>query len=162
MAGSDYFLKLDGIKGETGDSKMADAIDILSWSWGEVNGAAVGQGGGLGAGKVSMNDVTVMLKMNKAAPALLKACATGQHIAKAEVIARRAGGKQEEFLKIALEQVLVSSYQETGSGGFDPVPSITISLNFAKFKMEYKEQAAAGSASAPITASYDRITNKSS
>ena len=30
----DYFLKIDGIEGESKDSKHAKEIDLLSWSWG--------------------------------------------------------------------------------------------------------------------------------
>ena len=31
----DYFLKLDGIPGESVDAKHKGEIDVLSWSWGE-------------------------------------------------------------------------------------------------------------------------------
>ena len=44
MASVDYFLKIDGIKGESGDSKHKDEIDVLSWSWGETQQGASGQG----------------------------------------------------------------------------------------------------------------------
>ena len=30
----DMFLKIDGIKGESKDSKHKDEIDVLAWSWG--------------------------------------------------------------------------------------------------------------------------------
>ena len=35
MAAFDYFLKLDGIPGESTDAKHKGEIDVLSWSWGE-------------------------------------------------------------------------------------------------------------------------------
>ena len=35
MAAFDYFLKLDGIPGESVDAKHKGEIDVLSWSWGE-------------------------------------------------------------------------------------------------------------------------------
>ena len=35
MAAFDYFLKLDGIPGESIDAKHKGEIDVLSWSWGE-------------------------------------------------------------------------------------------------------------------------------
>ena len=31
---ADYFLKLEGIKGESTDDKHKDEIDVLSFSWG--------------------------------------------------------------------------------------------------------------------------------
>ncbi|MGB7991069.1 MAG: type VI secretion system tube protein Hcp, partial [Candidatus Methylophosphatis roskildensis] len=30
----DFFLKIDGIEGESADSKHKKEIDVLSWSWG--------------------------------------------------------------------------------------------------------------------------------
>ena len=37
MAAVDYFLKIDGIDGESQDSKHKDEIELESWSWGEQN-----------------------------------------------------------------------------------------------------------------------------
>ncbi|HEY7575111.1 MAG TPA: type VI secretion system tube protein Hcp, partial [Thermoanaerobaculia bacterium] len=34
MAKTDYFLKIDGIEGESQDGKHKGEIDVLSWSWG--------------------------------------------------------------------------------------------------------------------------------
>jgi hypothetical protein len=44
----DYFLKIDGIDGESADSKHKDEIDVDSWSWG-ASQTGVGAGGGGGA-----------------------------------------------------------------------------------------------------------------
>ena len=40
------WLKLDGIKGESLDSKHKDEIDLLSFSWGMAQPGSFGQGGG--------------------------------------------------------------------------------------------------------------------
>ena len=42
MAAVDYFIKFDGIKGESADVKHKDEIDVESWSWGETNAGAHG------------------------------------------------------------------------------------------------------------------------
>jgi type VI secretion system secreted protein Hcp len=68
MAAVDYFLKLDGIEGESKDDKHKNEIDVESWSWGETQTGASGFGGGGGAGKVSMQDFHFTMKMNKASP----------------------------------------------------------------------------------------------
>ena len=53
MAAFDYFLRLDGIPGESVDAKHKGEIDVLSWSWGEIAAdAGAAPGGGAGAGKV--------------------------------------------------------------------------------------------------------------
>ena len=40
MAAVDYFIKFDGIKGESADAKHKDEIDVESWSWGETHSGA--------------------------------------------------------------------------------------------------------------------------
>ena len=37
MAVVDFFLKVDGIEGESQDSKHKGEIEVVSWSWGETN-----------------------------------------------------------------------------------------------------------------------------
>ena len=56
MATVDYFLKIDGIDGESTDNKHKNEIDVLSWSWGETQSGTMAGGGGGGAGKVAMQE----------------------------------------------------------------------------------------------------------
>jgi type VI secretion system secreted protein Hcp len=160
MALVDYYLKIDGIEGESTDSTHKGEIDVESWSWGASNQGASRAGGGGGAGKVAMQDFNFVMKMNKASPKLMLACATGQHIPKAVLTCRKAGGSQENFLVVTMTDLLISSYQTGGSGHGDIVPIDQISLNFATVKHEYKEQKSDGSVGAPVTAGYDVKANK--
>jgi type VI secretion system secreted protein Hcp len=158
----DFFLKIDGIEGESTDSKHKGEIDVASWSWGETNTGSMHFGGGGGAGKVSMQDFQFTMRMNRATPKLMQACATGQHIKKAVLTCRKAGTEQQEYLKITFSDLLVSSYQTGASGGMDEVlPTESISLNFAKIEFEYKPQKADGTLDGAIKASYDLKLNKS-
>jgi type VI secretion system secreted protein Hcp len=156
----DYFLKIEGIDGESKDDKHKGTIDLQSWSWGETQSGAHSGGGGGGAGKVSMQDFHFVMSHNKASPKLMLACATGQHIPKATLTCRKAGGKQEEFLKITFQDLLVSSYQTGGSAHGDAVPSDQISINFSKIEFEYKEQNEKGAVGSPVKAGYDLKANK--
>src|SRR5688572_18436432 len=99
MAAADYFLKIDGIEGESQDAKHKAEIDLESWSWGETQSGSHATGGGGGAGKVSMQDFHFVMRVNKASPKLLLACASGQHIPSAILTCRKAGGDQQEFVK---------------------------------------------------------------
>jgi type VI secretion system secreted protein Hcp len=158
MAAVDYFLKLDGIDGESTDAKHKGEIDLESWSWGaSQQGTHSGMGGG-GAGKVSMQDFHFVMKINKSSPKLMLACATGQHIKKATLTCRKAGGEQQEYLKIEMADLLVSSYQTGGHG--DIVPTDQISLNFSKIEIEYKEQKADGTLGGAVKTGYDLKLNK--
>ena len=140
MAAVDYFLKFDGIKGESTDAKHKDEINIESWSWGETHASGGGRGGGAGAGKVQMQDFHFVMNMNTASPNLMLACASGKHIPRATLYCRKAGETQQEFLTFTFSDLLVSSYQTGGSAHGDIVPTDQISLNFAKVEMAYGKQ----------------------
>jgi type VI secretion system secreted protein Hcp len=160
MAAVDYFLKLEGIEGESQDQKHKGEIDLLTWSWGETQSGTHASGGGGGAGKVSMQDFHFVMGVNKSSPKLLLACATGEHIKSALLTCRKAGKEQQEYLKIKMSDCLISSYQTGGSGGDNVIPSDQISLNFAKIEYEYKEQKADGSLGGSVKAIYDLKANK--
>jgi type VI secretion system secreted protein Hcp len=155
MAAVDYFLKFDGIKGESTDAKHKDEIDIESWSWGETR-----PGRGAGSGRVAMQDFQFVMKVNKATPALMKACATGQHITSARMTGRKAGKDQQEFLTFTFSDVRVSSYQTTGIGVGDVQPGDQVALNFVKIEVEYRPQRPDGSLGASERFGYDLKTHK--
>jgi type VI secretion system secreted protein Hcp len=160
MAQVDYFIKFDGIKGESTDAKHKDEIDVEAWSWGETYAAGHGGGGGGGAGKVSMQDFHFVMRLNKASIGLMSACATGKHIKEATLSARKAGKQQQEYLFLKFRDVLISSYQTGGSEGGDVVPTDQVSFNFAKIEVEYRPQKADGSLDVGIHFKYDLKANK--
>jgi type VI secretion system secreted protein Hcp len=158
MAAFDYFLKIDGIAGESADAKHKDEIEVLSWSWGESQPAPSGAGTGAGTGKVAIGDLHVSANLSKASPPLLLACASGKHFKDAVLTGRRGGGKQAEFLTFSLSDVLVSSYQTGGTTAEAPLDSI--SLSFSKIEIRYKQQSAKGGPGAEVRAGWDRKANK--
>jgi len=160
MAAVDYFIKFDGIKGESTDAKHKDEVDIESWSWGATNARPARAGGGAGAGKVSMQDFHFVMRLNKASPALMKACATGQHLKSATLTARKAGKGQQDYLTFKFQDVLVSSYQTGGSEQGDVVPTDHVSFNFAKIEVEYRQQRPDGTTAPGGTFGYDLKANK--
>jgi len=161
MAAVDYFIRFDGIKGESADAKHKDEIDIESWSWGETNAGATRSGGGGGsAGKVAMQDFHFVMKLNKATPALMRACATGEHIKVATLTARKAGKGQLEYLTFKFQDVLVSSYQTGGTEQAADLPNDQVSFNFTKIEVEYKQQKPDGSLAPADRFGYDVKANK--
>ena len=157
----DYFLRIDGVPGESIDDKHKGEIDIEAWSWGETNAPPPGGvGGGAGAGKVQVQDFNFTSKISKASPALLPACASGKHLKSAVLTARKSGKPQAEFLTFSLSDVLVSSYQ-TGGSESEVVPTDLFALNFSKIQVEYKVQKADGSLGTSLKAGWDVKQNKS-
>src|SRR5262245_37338768 len=159
MAATDFFLKLEGIDGESTDDKHKGEIDIQSFSWGVSNMGTHGSGGGGGAGKASFQDLHFHTSISKASPKLALCCATGEHIKKAVLTCRKAGKEQQEYLKITLSDVLVTSYQNGGGSG-GVVPSDQVSINFAQIEFEYKPQKADGTLDAAVKAGYNLAQNK--
>jgi type VI secretion system secreted protein Hcp len=140
----DYFLNINGIKGEAQDSVYKGWIDIYSWGFGATQSGSGGHvGGGSGAGKVNMHDITVSKRTDTSSSDLFLKCANGKHYSDATIVARKAGEKPLEFLKIKLTQVLVTSYQLGGSHG-DDTPTENITLNFRTINMNYQVQAPDG------------------
>jgi len=155
----DMFIKIADIKGESTDDKHKDEIDVLSWSMGAAQSGTSGIGGGGGAGKVTMQDLTFTKYVDKATPTLFKMCCSGTHIDKVLLTVRKAGGTALEYLKISLEDAIVSSTSTGGSGGQDRLTE-NISLNFAKVKVEYTPQTAKGAGEATILHGWDLAANK--
>ena len=155
MALADYFLKLDGIQGESQDKTHKNEIEIQSWSWGATNTGTALMGGGMGSGKVQMQDFHFVMSVNKASPKLMLSCANGEHIKSGILTCRKAGKEQQEYLKVTFTDLLVSSFQTGGSGGANVLPIDQISLNFTKVEFEYKEQKPDGSLGGSVKTHYD-------
>jgi len=151
----DYFLKIDGIPGESKDAKHAGEVDVGAWSWGETAPASSGPGGGGDAGKVAIQDLNFTTRISKASPQLMLACASGRHIKSAVLTGRRGGKAPAEFLIITLEGVLVSSYQTMAGGTEESGPLDSISLNFAQIQVVYREMKPDGTLGTPVKFGWD-------
>jgi type VI secretion system secreted protein Hcp len=157
MAAVAYFLKLDGILGESKDAKHAGEIELESFSFGETLSLAGGGGGG-GAGKVQFRDLHVVARTSKASPLLFLNCASGQHLKTGVLTARKAGKTPLEFLIITLTDVVVTAYEEGGDTITGPTDQV--SLNFGRIQIEYHPQKPDGSSDVPVKAGWDVKKNQ--
>lgn len=154
------FADSAAIKGETQDKvyESKGAIDILAWSWGMSQSGSFHGGGGGGAGKANFQDISVTKYVDKSTSNLMLCCATGKHIDEATLIVRKAGTKQLEYIKIKMEEVMVTSLSTGGSGGEDRLTE-NVSLNFAKVTYSYLPQKKDGTLDAAIDFKYDIASN---
>jgi type VI secretion system secreted protein Hcp len=140
----DMFLKIDGVQGESRDKAHGKEIDVLAWSWGVSNSGSAHQGGGAGAGKVNVRDVSVTKYVDSSSPKLLLNCCEGTHYATALLTIRKAGGTSPvEYVKIKMEEVMITSVSTGGTDSKDRLTE-TVSLNFAKVSLDYTPQDAKG------------------
>ena len=154
----DMFLKLDDVKGESKDSKHKDEVDVLAWSWGMSQSGTTHMGGGGGAGKVNVQDLSLTKYVDKSSPNLIMATCNGKHYKEALLTIRKAGEKPLEYIKVTMKEVLVSSVSTGGSGGEDRLTE-NVTLNFGWFKVEYTPQKADGTGDAAIEAVWNIAEN---
>ena len=154
---SDIFAKIGDIKGESGDHKHKDEIEVLAFSWGVTNAANIG-GGGAGAGRATFHDLSFTHTIDKASPKLLQACATGAHLKEATITRRKAGKDQQEYLIIKMNDIIITSVSLSDNSGGTGTENV--SLAFAKVDLEYKPQKADGSLEAGIHFQFDIKANK--
>lgn len=156
-----FLLKIDGIPGESKDSRMKDWIDLDTWTWGAAQTGTMSYGGGGGAGRVAYKDFSFSMWVSKATPRLMLAMACGQHIKKAVLIACKSGGSPatagEPYLKITFSDLLISSYKTIAGDQDAPMDACTI--NFSKFVYEYRPQRADGTMDGWISTGYDQKLN---
>jgi len=135
MAQFDYFLKLEGVKGESQSDRHKDEIDVLSFSWGVSQTGTFAHGGGGGEGKASFHDFHFTTKVSKASPTLFLDCASGMHIKHAVVVGETSSDAHRgasQFFKYTFSDVIISSYQDAGSGGGEVIDSAALSYRSVK------------------------------
>ena len=160
MSRVQFFVKIDGIPGDSQDAQHRGEIDAESWSWGEVNTpAGAGSSAGSASGRVQMRDFVFAARISQAGPKLLLACASGQRIRSAVLSARRSGTAPRDILTVALSDVQVTSY-DTGSREETADLFDRVALRFARIQVEYRGQASDGSLLTPVKVGWDVVGNQ--
>jgi len=146
---SDFYLKLDGIEGESRDLIHKGEIELESWQFGVSNdGSRHGLSGG-GTGKAHVQDITFSKYNDKASPNLFGFCVNHKDIPNAVISCYKAAGDQRvKYLEIKMTEVIITSCQQSaGSGG---IPMESGSLNFAGITYIYTMQATDQAAGGPV------------
>jgi type VI secretion system secreted protein Hcp len=158
---SAYFLKLDGVKGDSRDQAHAGEIDLLTWGTGVSTAAdPLSTSGGAGAGKSKPQPFTFVARTGSASPKLFQLVCTGKHVKTAVLSVRRfSGDTVQQYLTVTLQDVVVSSY-EIAPGEVDGYPIDVGQLDFAKITISYRPQLPTGQLGEPITFGFDFAANK--
>jgi type VI secretion system secreted protein Hcp len=156
-AAVDMFIKITDIKGESLDAKHLGEIEVLSYSWGVSNSGSSPRGG---PSPVVFSEFSFTTATSKASPLLFLKSASGERIPTIVLTARHSGANQEDYLKVTLTDVLITSYQTSGGPVVGDFQGDGISLNFAKIEMEYKPQKADGTLDMPVKAGWDLKMNR--
>jgi type VI secretion system secreted protein Hcp len=152
----DYFLKLDGIQGESVDDKHKNEIQIMSWSWGASNVSSVAGTGGSGSGKVDCSDVSLMLNFDKSTPKFFKAICKGDHIPTGTLAAHKAGA-DKPYLKVDFKEIFVTGLQMSAAG---EIPAVSLSFTYDEIKIDYSAQDEKGNVASTGPITYNTKQNK--
>ncbi|MFK7768211.1 MAG: Hcp family type VI secretion system effector [Mariniblastus sp.] len=165
----DYFLKIDGIEGDSLDDKHKGEVELISYDWTETQSGSFAQGGGGGVGKVHMGSFEFVMHTCKASPKLALYCANGKHIKEATLTCRKAGEGQQDFYSIKMSDIIVSKYRTMSHIPAESTdnnnrvlgtPADEFCFDFGKIEFEYKPQKADGALDTPVKAGYNVKANK--
>jgi type VI secretion system secreted protein Hcp len=148
FAAVDMFLKLDGVPGESQDSKHKGDIDVLAWSWGSSSSSTATS---RQPGCVSVQDFSFTKYFDVATPKLIANIANGRPVGNAKLVVRKAGERPLEYITIEMNNVVVNSSATGGSGGEDRLTE-NVTLNFSSANVTYTPQKPDGSAGTPTSA----------
>jgi type VI secretion system secreted protein Hcp len=105
-----------------------------------------------------VQDLTVTKYVDRSSPNLMLSCCNGKHYGSALLTVRKAGGKPIEYIKIKLEEVMITGVTTGGSQNQD-LQTENLILNFAKVSIDYTPQNADGSPGTAIPFGWDIAAN---
>ena len=155
----DFFIKIEGIAGESKDSKHAGQIDVLNWGYAVSQSSSANTGGGVGVGKAHFSELVFTHYIDKSTPNLMKYCASGKHVPSVELSCCKVGDGQQEYMKVVMTDVLITHVRPTGDSS-SPRVMEEVGLSYSTIKVEVKEQNANGSMGAAVTGAWDVKQNK--
>jgi type VI secretion system secreted protein Hcp len=158
------FLKLEGVTGESTDSKHSGEVELVSWNFDLDNPPNIGsQTGGAGVGRVSVDKIHCVAQMSKASPQFFEYCTTGKHFPTGTITCRKAGGTQQNFLVVTLTEVYIARYQTGQTHDSEmPLPYDHFTLTSAKMTFDYLAQTTQGTTASAGAKTYDWTKNQGS
>jgi len=160
---TNMYLEIDGIKGESTDKTNKDKIEVMSWShsFNQPQSPVRSTAGGGTVERANHSDFNFTKYLDIATPELLKHNWRGDHIKKATLTCYRDGGKGGvvAYLKVTMDEVIISNVAISGGAGDIPVENI--SLSYGKVTYEYDPQdEKSGKKAGAKPASHDLKTNE--
>jgi type VI secretion system secreted protein Hcp len=157
----DYFLKIDGVTGETQMGKVTDAIQIKSFEWSAESTTTIGSAsGGAGAGKATLNDLVITKTVDSTSPVLMQRVAQGTVIPGMELVVRKAGatGAGVVYQRYFFTPVFATKQAHAGSEGGEGITE-TLTFKYGALQMSNARQSPNGTLAPPVALSWNQMTN---
>ncbi|MBH2767767.1 type VI secretion system tube protein Hcp [Serratia marcescens] len=151
------YLHVAGVTGESTDAEHPQWIDVQSFYWCASQGGNTGIGERVG--RAVFNDLIVRIVLDKAAPALLRFCASARHVNEVELSLCTINQDVVECSRIVLEDVLVSKIDFVKETRNDAV-YVTCGFRAAAVRHHYWSPMLQGVRGAESVAGWDIRQNK--
>ncbi|MCZ2135188.1 MAG: type VI secretion system tube protein Hcp [Burkholderiales bacterium] len=153
-----FYLQLDGVKGDSQDAGHKDWMDVDNWNIGAHHPSGIKAGGGGSTGKTSFTDLNFTTHLCPASVDMFLFCSNGKTISKGKLeCIRETGDSKLKYLVLEMENIIVSNYHTSTAGEH---PSADYSLNFAKLTVKYTPQTKDGGKGGEISHYWDVNENK--
>lgn len=138
---SPIYMKYEGVDGSVSAAGHEKWIELNSVQWGVPLPAPPPAPAPAGVATGGPGTLRCVRKVDKASPLLSKAATSGKVVPAVKVDVPKAGGQGPVvYMTYELKNVMVTSYSVSGQGSGDPIPTESISFNFAKMEYRYAEQ----------------------
>ena len=135
------YIKFQGVEGEAQDKDHKGWSDVLSFNQGISQPGGGSTGPTRRRGDVILDDISVVKELDKASPKIAESMCKGKVYPKVEIhlTASYTDAGRQTYYAYELKNSLVTSYNISGSGQADDVPTEELSLNFEEIKVTYTE-----------------------
>jgi len=140
------YIKFDGVDGEAKDKDHSNWSDLLTFSQGIIQPGSAATGPTRRRGDVILEDISVTKELDKASPKIAESVCKGKVFPKVEIhlTASYTDAGRVTYYAYELKNVLVTSYNISGSSQAEDVPTEVFNLNFEEIKVTYTETDAQG------------------
>lgn len=140
------YIKFDGVDGEAKDKDHKGWSDLSSFSQGMTQPGGGATGPTRRRGDVILDDLSCAKEIDKASPKLAEAVCNGKIYPKVEIelTASTTDAGRVTYYRYELKNVMITSYNISGSGQSEDVPMEDFALNFEEIKVTYTETESSG------------------
>jgi type VI secretion system secreted protein Hcp len=138
---SEYFLRIDGVRGESMDERHKEEIEVQSFSFAERQAPTSYGSSGDSSSPADMQDFTIVVRTSVASPLLFQACASGKHFKSARF---SISDGEIDWMTFTLNDVVISSFDISGDRAIGTWPTERLSLSFSKISMHYTQRKVSG------------------
>ncbi len=144
-SGVTWWLRLDGIVGESLDRDHPRQIEVRAMDWQSTQKSTSVAG-------AASKDICLALATSSASPAILKNCVQGSAVATATLSGRKAGEGQKDFLTWDFTNLRIKSYDVAFTDG---PPLDVVTFSFTQVTMTYRPQDIKGGLGAAVTVTWN-------